>query len=49
MVKRLKSFRLSEAAFKIIAKFTEKFGISQAAIIELALRALEEKHKDEKQ
>jgi ribosomal protein L7/L12 len=48
MVKQLKSFRLSKVAFDIISKFTEKFGISQAAIVELALRALEEKHKNEK-
>lgn len=40
MVKRGTSFRLSEEALRIIAEQAETFGISQASVIEAAVRAL---------
>jgi hypothetical protein len=42
-VKKSATFRLSESARKIVAGLSAKMGISQAAVIELALRQMEKK------
>jgi hypothetical protein len=46
MVRRLKSFRLSAEAERILLLMSERLGISQTAVLELALRDLVKRRKE---
>ena len=45
IVKKAVAYRLSPNAIALIALMTEKLGISQAAVLELAIRLLAEREK----